>query len=638
MSSESLSSGHAGAVKKERFTVLLLGALGVVFGDIGTSPLYAFRECFAVAHGINATPDNILGVLSLIFWSMTIVVSLKYVFLLLRIDNRGEGGVLALSALLHANRDRIKGSLLTMVFVMGLLGAAFLYGDGIITPAISILSAVEGLNTATNVFAPYTVYISLAIVAVLYIFQRKGAAKIGVVFGPVLLVWFTVIGVAGLIHVAGCPEILKALDPRRAVCTLWAEKGAAVYIIGSVLLAITGCEALYADMGHFGKTPIRLNWLILVKPALILNYLGQGVWLMRNPEVSENLFYRLYPSWLLYPMVILATVATVIASQAVISGAFSLTRQAIQLNCWPRMRVIHTSDKIIGQVYVPAVNWFLFIGTSLLIIFFRESGNLAGAYGVAVAGTMLITTALAAISTRKVMGLSAAIVLPAALLFLSVDSVFFLSSLVKIAAGGWVPILVGAALFSMAWIWKREREFIRERITAFSVPVERFVKDIQNFKPVRVPGAAVFLSGNPHGTPRVLLHNFKHNKILHKTTVLMTVITEDIPHVPQESRCELVHLGEGLYRLVVKYGFCEDPNIPELFGDLKHPDIDFSIDNHMSFFLGRESLVMGKVRGAQYWHKTLFVVMSRHAVDATTFFSIPPNQVIEVGIQIELAR
>jgi len=614
--------------------LLALGAIGIVYGDIGTSPLYAFRECFSGTHGVPASPENILGILSLIFWSLILIISIKYLMFLLKADNKGEGGILALMALVQ--REKSQGrNWAGILTVIGIIGAALLYGDGIITPSISVLSAVEGLNVATNRFEPYIIYISLVTLTVLFMVQRKGTSKIGAVFGPVLLVWFLVIGLLGLVAIVKKPGIIAAVNPFHAVNLFLENRYQGFVVLGTVVLAITGGEVLYADMGHFGRAPIRMGWFAVVLPCLLLNYFGQGACLLDDPAGAKNLFYRIVPASLIYPMVVLATSATIIASQAVISGAFSLTRQAIQMGFSPRLRIIHTSSLEIGQVYLPAVNFALFLGTSILILGFKNSGNLAGAYGVAVSGTMLLTTILALFIARKIWSVHLSILIPVATFFILANIAFFLSCILKIKYGGWIPVLIAAVVYLLMFTWKRYREVLRRKIESQSLPVDLFIKDIQTSKPHQVPGTAVFLSGNSTGIPRTLLHNFKHNKILHSTTVLMSVKTEDVPFIPNEKRAEIEDLGCGLYRVILKYGFSEDPNIPDALARIRPKTINFD-PLKTTFFLGRETLIITSGHYFSHLLKEIFSFMSKNAFDASKFYKIPPNRVIELGLQIEI--
>ncbi|MFZ2656184.1 MAG: potassium transporter Kup [Victivallales bacterium] len=621
---------------KDSIYILVLGALGVVYGDIGTSPLYAFRECFSESYGLAVNESNILGILSLFFWSLTLTISLKYLTFLLKADNNGEGGILALMALVvHEVQNTESKKKLYVITMLGIIGAALLYGDGIITPSISVLSAVEGLNVATDVFQPYIVYISIAILAVLFACQSHGTSKIGAVFGPVIFIWFLAIGIIGLLSVINAPGVLYAINPEHAVDIFIRNKWHGFAVLGSVFLAVTGGEVLYADMGHFGKSPMRIGWFSLVLPALLLNYFGQGAYLLNNPGETENLFYKISPSFLHYPMVFLATFATIIASQAVISGAFSLGRQALQLGFFPRMRIIHTSSKEIGQVYLPAVNVALFVGTVVLILGFKDSGSLAGAYGIAVSGTMLITTVLAIIVAGKVWPTRKYIIISIAVLFLVIDTAFFTSCALKLKVGGWLPVLIAALIYIMMSTWKHYRAVLGRKVEANSLPVEFFLTDIEAHKPFRARGTAVFLTGNSTGVPRTLLHNFKHNQVVHEQVILMTVKTVDTPFVQDDKRTEVADLGCGMYRVTVKYGFSEDPDIPDALKDLQ--DIGFKIDlNRITYILGRETLVIQPTTMLKMWRRKLFSFMSKNSYDASTFYHLPPGKVIEYGLQVEL--
>ncbi len=619
---------------KTNIYVLTLGALGVVFGDIGTSPLYAFRECFNPEHGLATSEANILGILSLIFWSLTLVISLKYLTFLMKADNEGEGGILALMALVaHEFKDKKR---LPLVIFLGLIGAALLYGDGIITPAISVLSAVEGLNVETKMFEPYVVYISIAILTVLFMFQRKGTASIGAIFGPFMLAWFTTLGLVGLWAVAKEPSVLAALNPYYAVRMFVANEWQGFAVLGSVFLAVTGGEVMYADMGHFGKRPIRMGWFAVAMPGLLLNYFGQGAHLLGHRGEVENLFYRMSPDFLHYPMVFLATSATIIASQAVISGAFSLGRQSLQLGFFPRMRIIHTSSMEIGQVYLPAVNTALFAGTVFLILQFRKSGNLAGAYGIAVSGTMLITTILAIMIAKKLWPAKTWIIATVSVVFLLVNLAFFVACLLKIHYGGWIPVLIGGLIYLMMSTWIHYRDVLGKKILQASFPVDLFIKDIQAHMPFRAKGTAVFLTGNPTGIPRTLLHNFKHNQVLHEQVFLMTVATEDVPFIRDDARSTVEELGAGLFRIHVSYGFCEDPDIPRALRYLSQKEA-ISIDlSRMTYILGRETLIIKPSSPLWRWRKRLFSFLSKNSFDASTFYRLPPGQVIEYGLQVEL--
>lgn len=621
---------------KDSMRILVVGALGVVYGDIGTSPLYAFRECFSESYGIGITDANILGILSLFFWSLAITISLKYLTFLMKADNNGEGGILSLMALVVHELQKTKSkNKLFAVTVLGIVGAALLYGDGIITPSISVLSAVEGLNVATNIFEPYVIYISIAILTVLFIFQSKGTARLGSIFGPVILVWFTMIGLVGLLSICNEPGVLCAVNPVYAIDVFIANKWHGFAVLGSVFLAVTGGEVLYADMGHFGKRAIRVGWFSLVLPSLLLNYFGQGAFLLKHKDQVENLFYRLSPQFLHYPMVILATMATIIASQAVISGAFSLGRQALQLGFFPRMRIIHTSSMEIGQVYLPAINVALFVGTVVLILGFKSSGALAGAYGIAVSGTMLITTVLAIVIAGKLWPAKSYVMIPIAVCFLVIDSAFFLSCCLKLKVGGWLPVMIAVLIYFMMSTWRHYRAVLGKKIQANSLPVELFLKDIESHKPFRPRGTAIYLTGNSSGIPRTLLHNFKHNQVVHEQVILMTVKTEDVPFVRNEERTELEELGSGMFRVTVFYGFSEDPNIPEVLKRMNNRGIQIDM-NRTTYVLGRESLIVQHDSLLRKWRKKLFSFMSKNSFDASRFYRLPPGRVIEYGLQVEL--
>ncbi|MCX6986116.1 MAG: potassium transporter Kup [Lentisphaerae bacterium] len=621
---------------KDSIYILVLGALGVVYGDIGTSPLYAFRECFSASYGIGITDANILGILSLFFWSLAITISLKYLTFLMKADNNGEGGILALMALVvHEVQKSGSKNKLFAVTILGIIGAALLYGDGIITPSISVLSAVEGLNVATNIFEPYIIYISIAILTVLFVFQSKGTARLGSIFGPVILIWFAMIGLVGLLAIYNEPSVLCAVNPVYAFDVFAANKWHGFAVLGSVFLAVTGGEVLYADMGHFGKRPIRTGWFTLVLPALLLNYFGQGAFLLKHKDQVENLFYRLSPQFLHYPMVILATMATIIASQAVISGAFSLGRQALQLGFFPRMRIINTSSMEIGQVYLPAINVALFVGTVVLILGFKSSGALAGAYGIAVSGTMLITTVLAIVIAKKLWPVKSYIMVPIAVCFLAIDSAFFLSCCLKLKVGGWLPVMIAIFVYLMMSTWRHYRAVLGQKIRANSLPVGLFLKDIETHKPFRARGTAIYLTGNSSGIPRTLLHNFKHNQVVHEQVILMTVKTEDVPFVQEEKRIELEELGAGMFRAIVVYGFSEDPNIPEVLKQMNNNGVKIDM-NRTTYVLGRESLIVQHDSILRKWRKKLFSFMSKNSFDASRFYHLPPGRVIEYGLQVEL--
>jgi KUP system potassium uptake protein len=620
---------------KHSLLALAVGAVGVVYGDIGTSPLYAIKESFGEAHGLAVNHDNVVGVLSLMAWALFIIVTIKYVTLMMRADNRGEGGIMALLALVRRSVDdepRLRWLLLTL----GMFGAALFYGDGMITPAISVLSAVEGLVVATPLLEPYVIPATLLVITGLFFVQQTGTARVAAFFGPVMCIWFAVLALLGIIGIAQYPSVLEALNPFWAV-RFFVDNGVLGFLVlGAVVLAVTGAEALYADMGHFGKRPIRLAWVWFVFPALLLNYFGQGALLLRSPEAVQHPFYHLAPDWALFPMVALATLATVIASQAVISGAYSLTRQAIQLGYCPRLMIEHTSEKEIGQVYLPWINWGLYLAVVGLVLGFGSSSNLAGAYGIAVTATMAIDSILVFFVMRRLWHWPLWVAIPVPAAFLFIDLSFFSANIVKILDGGWFPVVVGVVVFVLLSTWKRGREILLERLRPGAIPVAPFIKSITDHPPVRVPGTAVFLTASQEGVPHAMLHNLNHNKVLHERVVLLTVRSEDIPHVGDEQRVEVEPLGHEFYRVIVHYGFKDEPDLPEALAlAAKHRGIAFDM-METSFFLSRQTLVPTPSPGMALWREKLFAVMSRNAASATAFFKIPTNRVVELGTRIEL--
>jgi KUP system potassium uptake protein len=605
-----------------------LAALGVVFGDIGTSPLYALRECFVGAHAVEPIRANVLGVLSLVFWALVLVISVKYVAFILRADNRGEGGILALLALLNRKGRGI-------VVLLGVFGAALLYGDGMITPAISVLSAVEGIGVATPVLARYVVPVTIAILVGLFWFQRRGTGSVGAVFGPVTLLWFLAIAALGVTGIAREPSVIAAVDPRYAFDFFAVNRGRAFLVLGAVVLVVTGGEALYADLGHFGAGPIRRSWFAVVFPALTLNYFGQGALVLANPAAAHDPFYRLAPGWALYPLIVLATAATVIASQAVITGAFSLSRQAVQLDFSPRLVIKHTSSEEIGQIYVPQVNWALMLATIGLVLGFRSSSNLAAAYGVAVTGTMGITTLLFFFVVRERWAWSplaaGLLVLP----FLSIDLAFFAATLVKVAQGGWFPLVVAAAVFTVMTTWKRGRELLAARRAEAGEPLDRFLERLPTTPHTRVEGTAAFMTEDAGHAPPALLHNLKHNKVVHAHVLVLIVRTEEIPRVSRAERLELNPLGPGFHRLLARYGFMETPNVPRLLVRARERGLDCPLDE-LTFFVGHETLLPTAQPGMAVWRKQLFAYLFRNQERALAFYQIPAAQVIELGAEIEL--
>jgi KUP system potassium uptake protein len=615
---------------------LSLAALGVVYGDIGTSPLYAFRLCFNEA--TPPTEASILGVLSLIFWSLAGLITLKYLTLVLRADNRGEGGILALMALVRRGERPATSVGARLIVGFGLFGAALLYGDGLITPAISVLSAVEGLKVAAPSLDAWVVPLSLIILVGLFWVQKHGTQRVGTVFGPIMAVWFVVIALLGIRHIQQFPAVLVAMNPAHAVAFFVEHRFHAFVTMGTVFLCMTGGEDLYLDMGHFGRLPIRVGWFAFVLPALLLNYFGQGAYLLQHlgdPEASTQLFYRLAPTWSLYPLLILSTSATVIASQAVISGAFSLTRQAMQLGYCPRQAIIHTSEATIGQVYLPAVNGMLLVGTIALVLGFRDSDSLAGAYGLAVSMTMLLTTIMMTIFMRRRWHWHPALVALVMVPIFLIDVTFFTSNVLKIPYGGWVGLCVAIVLFTCMVTWHRGRLLLGRKLADESLLLSAFLPDVARQQPLRVPGTAVFLTGNADIVPRTLLHNYKHNKILHDNIVLLRVVNEEVPRIPAGERVSVQKLEAGFVRVIARYGFSEDPNLAALLGELKIDGLELA-PNKCTFFLGRETLILGAGPNMRPWRKHLFAFLSRNALDASKFFHLPPNRVIEVGAQIEL--
>jgi KUP system potassium uptake protein len=620
-----------------RLAALSLAALGVVYGDIGTSPLYALRECFFGTHAIPVNHENVLGILSLIVWALVLVVSVKYLGFILRADNRGEGGILALMALVHPEHGggQLKPRVQLVLVALGLFGAALLYGDGMITPAISVLSAIEGLEVATPLFSSLVVPITIAVLVLLFMLQSRGTARVGAIFGPITLVWFTVLGVLGAGSILGAPQVLTAIDPLYAVRFFVNNGRQGFLVLGAVFLVVTGGEALYADMGHFGARPIRLAWFALVLPALLLNYFGQGALLLRRPATAHNPFYRLAPDWALYPLVVLATVATVIASQAVISGAFSLTRQAIQLGYLPRMTIRHTSAEEIGQIYLPMVNRILAIATIGLVIGFRSSSRLAAAYGIAVTTTMVITTVIFYVVASALWGWSRWAIGALTLLFLAVDLSFFSASVVKIEYGGWFPIVVAISVYVVLVTWRKGRQLLAARLGQSTVSAAALMTDGEFGKVPRVKGTAIFLAGNPDAVPVPLLHNLKHNRVLHERVVFLTVLTEEVPRVPRAQKVTVENLGSGFFRIVARYGFIEVPRIEEILELARQLGLDIKF-REASYFLGRERLLASKLPGMAIWREKLFAFLSSNSLSATTFYGLPPNRVVELGAQIEI--
>jgi len=612
---------------------LVIGAIGVVYGDIGTSPLYTLRECFTGPHGLPLTTGNVFGILSLIFWAITIIVTLKYVTLIMRADNRGEGGIMALTALvsgsLHGPRSH------WWLVGLGIFGAAMFYGDGMITPAISVLSAVEGLEVIAPALTPYVVPVTLVILIALFSIQRFGTARVGVMFGPVMCLWFATLAILGAMQVAADPSVLAALSPAYAVAFLRGNPLAAFLALGAVVLAVTGTEALYADMGHFGASPIRRAWLLFVLPALVLNYFGQGALLIHDSSAIKNPFYLLAPEWALLPMVLLATCATVIASQAVISGAFSLTRQAIQMGYCPRLTITHTSYREIGQIYVPFINWTLLAAVMALVAGFRSSSNLAAAYGIAVTLAMAIDSLLIFIVLTHLWRWNRLAALAIVSPLVAIDSLFLASNLLKIPEGGWFPIIIGAVVFTLLTTWKRGRSILFTRLAKETLPIDAFIAATTAAPTTRVPGTAVFLTSTWGRVPHALLHNLKHNKVLHERVVFLTIATREIPIVPLSERVHFDDLGCNFWQVEAFFGFKEDPDVPALLDECGRRGLSFDMMD-TSFFVSRETLIPTVSPGMALWRERLFASMSKNAAKATEFFNVPTNRVVELGTQIEL--
>ncbi len=624
--------------EKAGLATTALAAMGVVFGDIGTSPLYTVKEVFGGHHPLPITADNVLGILSLVFWALTITVSLKYVVFIMRADNRGEGGIMALTALALRTANA-SPRVLWLMSALGIFGAALFYGDAVITPAMSVLSAVEGLEVATPLLKPYVLPITVAILVVLFVFQRHGTAAVGALFGPLMMFWFATLGGLGLWNVIQYPAVLAAINPWYAFAFIIEHRGLAFLALGSVVLAITGGEALYADMGHFGRRAIKWAWFAFVFPLLYLNYLGQGALILNDPKTIENPFFLMAPSSaLLIPLVVVATIATVIASQAVISGAFSLTSQAMQLGYCPRIQVNFTSEREKGQIYVPNINWLLLLAVIIVVLGFRSSSNLASAYGIAVTLTMMIDTILAFVVVRALWKWSwprAALFL---LFFVVVDFAFFAANVTKVFDGGWFPLALGLSVFVLLSTWKRGRQLLQERLRRDSMPLDAFLASISAEAPQRVEGTGVFLTAHPQGVPRAMLHNLNHNKVLHQRVVLLQVVTEDVPHVPESERVRVETLPAGFHRVFVRYGFKDDPHVPRAMQLCAVQGLSFEM-METSFFLGRETVVrlpLATRPQVARWRQILFNWMFRNADTATAFFKIPPNRVVELGSQVEL--
>ncbi len=614
---------------------LVVGAIGVVFGDIGTSPLYTLKEAFSPHYGLNSDHDTVLGVLSLAFWSLMVIVTLKYVTIIMRADNEGEGGIMALMAL--AQRTLKNGSRTAYVVgILGIFGASLFFGDGVITPAISVLGAMEGLEIAAPSLHPFIVPLTVVVLLLVFMAQRFGTEKVGKVFGPVMTLWFIALAVIGAWNIIQAPEVLKAFNPYWGALFFSEHGWHGVFILGAVVLAVTGGEALYADMGHFGAPPIRHAWYFFVLPCLLLNYLGQGALVLEQPELVRNPFYESVPAWALYPMIVLATMAAVIASQAVITGAFSVSRQAMQLGYIPRMRIKHTSQDTIGQIYIPGINWLLAVMVIGLVLAFRSSTNLAVAYGISVSATMLIDTLLLALVARALWPRWRNWVLPLCVLFFVVDVAFVVANGAKLLQGAWFPVVLGIVLFTMLRTWRRGRELLRDEIRKDGIRVDTFLPGLMLAPPARVPGTAVFLTADGSVVPHALLHNLKHNKVLHERNVFLTVETLPVPHAPAERQLKVEQIGDDFYRMVVRFGFMETPDVPlALMRASDATGMGFD-PMDTTFFASRETIVPSARRGMAIWRDKLFAFMHRNAAPATGFFRIPGNRLVELGSQVEI--
>ncbi|AJF83376.1 MULTISPECIES: potassium transporter Kup [Acinetobacter] len=620
--------------KKATLPATALAALGVVFGDIGTSPLYALKESFHAAHGLGIQPENVLGILSIIFWCLMLIISIKYVAIVMRADNNGEGGIMALLAL-NLRKAKIADNKKIYMIAIGFIGASLFFGDGIITPAISVLSAVEGLSIATDVFDPFIMPIAIAIIVTLFLVQKHGTAFVGKFFGPITLVWFLSLGILGIHSVIQTPVVLGMFSPHWAIQFIYHHPIMTFFVMGAVVLTVTGGEALYADMGHFGPVPIRLAWFFVVLPCLVLNYAGQGALLLRDPAAIENPFYLLVPQWALYPMIIMATMATVIASQAVISGVFSLARQAIQLGYLPRLSIKHTSESEEGQIYVPFLNWLLLIAIIILILIFKTSSNLASAYGLAVTLTMLCDTILVAVFIYSAWKWSLPKVLLLIIPFFILESVLVGATSLKILSGGWVPLLIGAIAVTILMTWKRGRELTFAKLEHDTLSLDLFVKSIGN-SVHWVPGDAVFMTGTPNVVPHAMLHNIKHNKVLHQRNILVTVVIEDVPFVAPEERITTETLAEHFFRIKIFYGFKDEMNVPKaLLQAYEQLGLEYDL-MHISFFISRDRIVHSVGDGMSPWREKLFISMQRNTSPVSDFYQIPTNRVVELGSQIEI--
>lgn len=627
------SSSNDNGASNKRLLALCFGVIGVVYGDIGTSPLYAFREAFNAQHGVVVARENVLGVLSLIFWSLITVVSLKYATFILRADNKGQGGVMALMALAQRGVKRIRAK--WVIMVIGLFGTSLFFGDAVVTPAISVLSAVEGIEILAPTLERYVVPVTVLILLGIFSIQKHGTSRVGPLFAPITLVWFLTLGTLGIFGIMHEPSVLKALVPHHAVLFFVHNGKMGIFAMGAVVLSITGAEALYSDMGHFGKKPIRLVWFFVVLPCLMLNYLGQGALVLSDPGTAENPFYRLVPEDLLIPMIVLATMATIVASQAVISGTFSIARQAVQLGYLPRMKILHTSNQEEGQIFLPTINRILLVLTVAVVIGFRSSENLVSAYGLAVVGTMLINTLLVVIVARRIWRWNYVRVFAVAVIFLGVDSLLLTSVVDKFIYGGWFPLTLGVFVFTLMMTWRRGRELVMREIKRAGLALEPFIASISAHPPLRVSGTAVFLTANKDGVPNALLHNLKHNKVLHERNIILTVEVLDEPFAEPGDRISVEALADGFYSVSIRYGFAEDTNLPAALATINECGFPFDMMD-TTFFISRESIISGDRPGMVIWRDRLFEFLARNATSATAFFEIPGNRLIELGTQVEI--
>ncbi len=628
-----MSASNDPQASRASLAAAALAAIGVVYGDIGTSPLYALKEVFNHGH-VDFTPENMLGVLSLVFWTLTVIVSFKYVALILRADNNGEGGLIAMLALASTavkDKPRLRSGLL----MLGIFGTAIFYGDGVITPAISVLSAVEGLEVAAPGLHRWVLPLTLLVLTVLFAAQRFGTAAVGRFFGPFTAVWFAVLALLGLMHIVQNPAVLTALSPHHAVGFIWRHPGTAFFALGAIVLCVTGAEALYADMGHFGKRPIRMAWFFWVMPALVLNYFGQGAMLLAHPENIKNPFYEMAPTWALYPLIGMATVATVIASQALITAAFSVTKQAIQLGYLPRLRILHTSVKSTGQIYIPFVNWGLYAGIVLAVVTFGSSTKLAAAYGIAVTTDMLITTVMTFFVIRHAWGYPWLLCILATVFFFIVDALFFAANAVKIIDGGWFPLLIGAFMFTLMMTWKQGRAMMAERLRDDSIDLRSFLESVFLSPPLRVPGTAVFLSAEQDVTPNALLHNLKHNKVLHEQNLFVSVQHHEVPWIGFDRRVQVEPLGHDCWQVTLHFGFKNDPDVPEALQQLVGRGCQLD-DMETSYFLSRDIVIPSVGSGMALWREKLFASMHRNAAAAADFLNLPTNRIVELGSKIEI--